>query len=60
MQLPVFSRSIMDPSVPPMYTWPRSIKRALLFFAVIGVIAAYLLLGGGIIAFLAILAEWAG
>ncbi|GAB4425451.1 MAG: hypothetical protein Kow0031_05010 [Anaerolineae bacterium] len=39
-----------------MYTWPNTIKRLLLFAAVLGVIAAYALLGGGIIALLAILA----
>jgi len=60
MQLPVVSRSIMVLSVPPMYTWPRSVKRILLLSAVVGVVAAYVLLGGGIIAFLALLAEWAG
>lgn len=59
MQLPVVSRSDMV-SVPPMYAWPQSLKRALLLGAVLGVIGAYVLLGGGIIALLALLAQWAG
>jgi hypothetical protein len=40
-----------------MYAWPRSVKQALLAFSVLVVIAAYILLAGGIIATLAILAE---
>ena len=43
-----------------MYTWPRALKRALLFAAVVAVIGAYVLLGGGIIALLAILTGQAG
>jgi hypothetical protein len=43
-----------------MYAWPRSLKRMLLFVSVLAVAAAYLLMGGGIIAFLALLAEWVG
>ncbi len=59
MQLPIVSRASMI-SVAPMYTWPRSVKRILLFSAVVATIVAYALLGGGIIAILALLAEWAG
>jgi hypothetical protein len=43
-----------------MYTWPRSLKRLLLVSLILAVIVAYALLGGGIIAFLALLAEWVG
>lgn len=59
MQLPnVFQASTN--AIPPMYTWPRSVKRILMFVSVLVVMVAYLLLAGGIIAFLAILADWAG
>jgi hypothetical protein len=57
MQLPNVFRSS---TIPPLYTWPRSLKRVLLTLSVLAVIAAYLLLGGGIIAFLAVLAEYIG
>ena len=57
MQLPNVFRPV---TIPPLYTWPRSLKRILLTLSVIAVIAAYLLMGSGIIAFLAILAEWIG
>ena len=40
-----------------MYAWPRSVKRALLTVSVLVVIVAYLLLAGGVIATLAVLAE---
>ncbi len=59
MQLPVAFRS-SGASVPPMYTWPRSIKRLLLAVLVLAVVGAYLLLAGGVIAFLALLAKWMG
>lgn len=56
MQLPtVFRRDIN--TVPPMYAWPRSVKQVLLALSVLVVIAAYILLAGGIIATLAVLAE---
>ena len=58
MQLPAVRPSVN--SVPPMYTWPRSVKRALLFLSVVAVFVAYVLLAGGVIAFLALLTEWAG
>jgi hypothetical protein len=44
-------------SGPPLYTWPDPIKRILLTFMVIMVLVAYMLLAGGIIAFLIILAR---
>lgn len=56
MQLPTVFRSSIHP-LPPMYAWPRSVKRALLTLSVLVVITAYLLLAGGIIAALAVLAE---
>jgi hypothetical protein len=43
-----------------MYTWPRSLKRLLLTLLILGIVGAYLLLGGGIIALLALFAEWVG
>ncbi len=56
MQLPAVFRP-SSRSVPPMYAWPRSVKRLLLALSVIAVIIAYLLLAGGIVATLAVLAE---
>ena len=56
MQLPTVFRAPFQP-LPPMYAWPRSIKRMLLVLSVLAVVAAYLLLAGGVIATLAILAE---
>ena len=54
MQLPAVVRTSFI-SMPPIYTWPQSIKRVLLFSAISAVIVAYALLGGGIIALFAIL-----
>lgn len=59
MQIPAIFR-LSSSSLPPLYTWPRSIKRTLLTLAVVIVISAYLLLGGGLVALLAVLAERAG
>lgn len=56
MQLPTVFRSSANP-FPPMYAWPRKIKRALLGLSVALVIAAYLLLAGGVVVALAVLAE---
>jgi hypothetical protein len=56
MQLPTVFRSSTH-LLPPMYAWPRSVKRALLTLSVLAVITAYLLLAGGVIAALAVLAE---
>lgn len=59
MQIPnLFRPSAI--SIRPLYLWPRSLKRVLLIVSVLAVVAAYLLMGGGIIAFLAVLAEWIG
>ncbi len=59
MQLPVTFRPSAV-SMPPMYTWPRSLKRVLLVVLVFAVITAYLLLAGGLVAFLALMAQWVG
>jgi hypothetical protein len=59
MQLPVVFRPTYF-SLPPMYTWPPAVKRAMLIMAIFGVIAAYVLLAGGVIAFLAVFAQWLG
>ncbi len=56
MHLPTVFRPAIRP-LPPMYTWPRSIKRALLALSVIAVIMAYVLLAGGVIGALAVLAD---
>ena len=57
MQLPtVFDRSSY-PTLPPMYAWPRYVKRALLGLAILAVLTAYTLLAGGVVAILAVLAE---
>jgi hypothetical protein len=56
MQLPAVFRPAIQ-SFPPMYTWPRSVKRVLLALSIMVVLAAYVLLAGGVIATLAVLAE---
>ena len=59
MHLPIVFRPLAV-SLPPMYTWPRSVKRVLLVVSALLVIAAYVLLAGGIVAALAVLAEILG
>lgn len=59
MQLPTVFRQDVS-SLPPMYAWPRIVKQLLLAFSVLMVVAAYILLAGGIIAMLAVLAERMG
>ena len=56
MQLPTVFRPEIS-SWPPMYAWPRSVKRTLLAASILVVLVAYMLLAGGIIAGLAVLAE---
>ncbi len=56
MQLPTVFRAPSQP-LPPMYAWPRSVKRTLLVLSVLAVAVAYLLLAGGLVVTLAILAE---
>jgi hypothetical protein len=55
MQLPAAITSSFI-SIPPMYTWPKTVKRLLLLGAVLTVIFAYLLLGSALIALLALMA----
>jgi hypothetical protein len=45
-------------SSPPLHAWPDPIKRTLLTFMVVMVLVAYMLLAGGTIAFLVVLAGW--
>ena len=59
MQLPTVFRRDFG-SLPPMYAWPRAVKQVLLALSVLAVVAAYILLAGGIIATLAILADRVG
>jgi hypothetical protein len=56
MQLPTVFRPTFI-SLPPMYAWPRLVKRTVLALSVLAVVVAYILLAGGIITALAILAE---
>jgi hypothetical protein len=42
----------------PLHTWPDLIKQILLTFIVVMVLVTYMLLAGGIIAFLVVLARW--
>lgn len=59
MQLPtVFKPTFI--SLPPMYAWPRFIKRTLLVLAILAVLVAYTLLAGGFVAIIAVLAERVG
>jgi hypothetical protein len=55
MQLPTVFRPTF--TLPPMYAWPRFVKRIVLTLSVLAVVVAYVLLAGGIIAALAVLAE---
>jgi len=55
MQLPTAFRPTVSP--PPMYSWPPMVKRIVLTLSILGVVAAYALLAGGIVAILAVLAE---
>lgn len=59
MQLPAVFRPQIS-SFPPLYAWPRLAKHILLAFSIVVVIAAYILLAGGIVAGLAILARGVG
>jgi hypothetical protein len=58
MQLPTIFRPTMTPP-PPMYAWPPAIKRIVLALSILGVVVAYALLAGGVVAILAILANQA-
>jgi hypothetical protein len=54
--------SLLTPSSfvsgPPLHAWPDPIKRILLTFMVVMILIAYMLLAGGITAFLVVLARW--
>jgi len=54
MQLPTVLRPTLSP--PPMYAWPRLVKRMILALSVLAVVVAYLLLAGGVVAAMAVLA----
>ncbi|MBN1219927.1 MAG: hypothetical protein JXM69_13440 [Anaerolineae bacterium] len=54
MQLPTVIRPTF---LPPMYAWPRAVKRTVLTLSVLAVVIAYVLLAGGIVAALAVLAD---
>lgn len=56
MKLRILSPSSLV-SVPPLHTWPDPIKRTLLTLAVVLVLVAYLLLIGGMIALVVVLAK---
>ncbi len=56
MQLPTVFKPTLA-SIPPMYAWPRFVKRTLLVLAVLIVLIAYAMLAGGLIAILAVFAE---
>jgi hypothetical protein len=57
MKLTILAPSSFVPG-PPLHAWPNPIKRILLTFMVVMVLVAYMLLAGGIIAFLVMLAQW--
>ncbi len=59
MELPTVFRPNLAP-LPPMYAWPRSVKRALLVLSLLAVAGAYVLLTGGIIVALLVLANRIG
>ncbi len=59
MQMPTFFRPTFT-SLPPMYAWPPLVKRVVLTLSVMAVIVAYVLLAGGIVAVLAVLAGGMG
>ena len=56
MQLPTVFNTPFT-SLPPMYAWPRLVKQTLFTLAVVVVLAAYVLLAGGVVTVLALLAE---
>ena len=59
MQMPTFFRPTFT-SFPPMYAWPPLVKRVVLTFSVLAVVVAYILLAGGLVAALAVLAQGMG
>jgi hypothetical protein len=59
MQTPTFFRPTLT-SIPPMYAWPPVAKRAVLTLSILAVVTAYILLAGGIVTALAVLAQGMG
>lgn len=57
MKLFILAPSSFVSSPLPLHAWPDPIKRILLTFVVVTVLVAYMLLAGGIIAFLVMLAQ---
>jgi hypothetical protein len=58
MKLFILAPSSFVSSPLPLHAWPDPIKRILLTFMVVIVLVAYMLLAGGIIALLVVLAQW--
>ena len=58
MKLFILAPSSFVSSPLPLHDWPDPIKRILLTFMVVIVLVAYMLLAGGIIALLVVLAQW--
>jgi hypothetical protein len=58
MKLSILALSSFVSSPPPLHAWPDPIKRILLNFMAVMVLVYYLLLAGGIIAFLVMSALW--
>jgi hypothetical protein len=58
MKLFILAPSSFVSSPLPLHAWPDPIKRILLTFMVVMVLVAYMLLAGGIIALLVVLAQW--
>lgn len=56
MHLPTVTRPAFS-MPPPMYTWSPLVKRVVLLLSLLAVAGAYILLAGGFVATLAILAE---
>ncbi|MDM8529339.1 hypothetical protein QUF58_14185 [Anaerolineales bacterium HSG24] len=56
MHLPIDSRFAFV-GLPPLHIWPQPVKRVILYCAVIIVSLAYLLLGGGLLALIAVIIE---
>jgi hypothetical protein len=58
MKLSILAPSSFVSGPPPLHTWPDPIKRILVTFMIVIVSVAYMLLAGGVIAFLIMLARW--
>jgi hypothetical protein len=58
MKLFILAPSSFVSSPLPLHAWPDPIKRILLTFMMVMVLVAYMLLAGGIIALLVVLAQW--